>query len=154
MSRAALILAAAGVAFALAGTAVAGVSLDAARIGAVDVPALEKFYESAFGLREVLRLQRPGMLEVMLNFGDTVQAAKSNRSAQIVIMHRPTNAIHDTVPHLILDVTDMEATAAAIQAAGGHMEGKPRPFGKTGMIIGLARDPAGNRLELIQRPKS
>ncbi len=153
MNRALKILAAASMTFLGAGTALAGVTLDAARVGAVDVPALEKFYEAAFGLQEVNRIQLPGMLEVMLNFGDTVEAAKRNPSAQIVIMHRATNAIADTVPHLILDVTDIKAAAAAIEAAGGHMDGKPRPFGKTGLVIGLARDPAGNRLELIQRPR-
>jgi predicted enzyme related to lactoylglutathione lyase len=68
-------------------------------------------------------------------------------------MHRATDAIKDPVPHLILSVTDMDATAAAIQAAGGKLLGKPRAFGHTGMIIGMAVDPAGNRLELIQQPK-
>ena len=34
-----------------------GVSLNAARVGAVDVAADEKFYEAAFGLREVRRLR-------------------------------------------------------------------------------------------------
>ena len=153
MSRVAMILAAAGLTFTWAGAALGGATLDAARIGAMDVPALEKFYEAAFGLKEVNRLQLPGMLEVMLNFGGTEQAAKSNPSAQIVIMHRASDALADPVPHLILDVTDIKAAAAAIEAAGGHMEGKPRPFGKTGLVIGLARDPAGNRLELIQRPR-
>jgi len=51
-------------------------------------------------------------------------------------------------------VTDIAATAAAVKAAGGKMDGEPRPFGKSGMVIGMALDPAGNRLELIQRPKS
>jgi predicted enzyme related to lactoylglutathione lyase len=130
----------------------AGVTLNAARIGAEDVPALAKFYESAFGLQEVNRLELPGMLEIMLNFGDTVQAAKANPNAQIVIMHRASNDLKDPVPHLILNVTDMNATAAAVKAAGGTMKGEPRPFGKTGMVIGFAADPAGNSIELIQPP--
>jgi hypothetical protein len=49
----------------LLGVAQGAVSLDAARIGAQDVPALTKFYESAFGLKEVNRLQFPGMLEIL-----------------------------------------------------------------------------------------
>ena len=137
----------------LMGVASAAVTLDAARIGAQDVPALAKFYESAFGLKEVNRLQFPGMLEIMLNFGETVDAAKANHAAQVVIMHRPSDAIDDPVPHIIFTVTDMAATTAAIQAAGGRLDGQPRPFGKSGMVIGLARDPAGNRLELIQPPQ-
>jgi predicted enzyme related to lactoylglutathione lyase len=153
MVRVTSILAAVGAAWVFASAAAAGVSLNAARVGAEDVQALANFYESAFGMQEVNRLQFPGMLEIMLNFGGTVQAAKGNPRPQIVIMHRASNAIDDPVPHLIFNVTDMTATAAAIQAAGGQMNGKPRPFGKTGIVIGLARDPAGNRLELIQQPK-
>jgi predicted enzyme related to lactoylglutathione lyase len=146
-------LACAGVMLILVGVAQAGVTLNAGRVGAEDVAALAKFYESAFGLKEVNRLQFPGMLEIMMNFGDTVEAAKSNPNAQIVIMHRDSNAIKDPVPHLIFNVTDVAATAAAVKAAGGTMEGEPRAFGKTGIMIGLAVDPAGNRLEMIQQPK-
>ena len=40
----------------------------------------------------------------------------------------------------------------AIKAAGGSIAGDPRPFRNTGVVIGIAIDPAGNRLELIQRP--
>jgi predicted enzyme related to lactoylglutathione lyase len=45
----------------------------------------------------------------------------------------------------------MPATVAAIKAAGGTMQGEPRPFGTTGIMIGIAIDPAGNQVELIQR---
>ena len=136
----------------LAAAAPAGVTLNAARVGAEDVAGLAKFYESAFGLQEVNRLAMPGHLEIMLNFGDSVEAAKASPAAQIVIMHRDSNAIADPVPHLILNVTDLAATDAAVTAAGGKAE-KPIPFGKSGMLIGFAVDPAGNRIEMIQRPK-
>lgn len=33
------------------------------------------------------------------------------------------------------------------------MDGEPKEFGKSGTIIGLGTDPAGNHIELIQRPK-
>jgi len=131
----------------------AGVTLNAARVGAVDVPALAKFYEAAFGLREVNRLEFPGMVEIMLNFGDSVDAAKKNPGAQVVLMKRASNDVKDPVPHIIFNVTDVVATAAAIKAAGGTMDGEPKPFGKTGLVIGFAADPAGNRIELIQPPK-
>ena len=45
----------------------------------------------------------------------------------------------------------MTATVAAIKAAGGTMDGEPRPVRNTGIVIGIAADPAGNRMELIQR---
>jgi predicted enzyme related to lactoylglutathione lyase len=129
----------------------AGISTDAVQIGAVDVPDLEKFYKSAFGLKEVDRI--PGA--VMLNFGETERAAKSNPSPQIVIMHRPHDAkygIFDTVPHLILAVTDMQPTVSAIEAAGGRINSMHR-FGNNGPPIDVvAVDTSGNRLELVQRP--
>jgi predicted enzyme related to lactoylglutathione lyase len=132
--------------------AYADVALNAARVGAVDVAALAKFYQSAFGLQEVNRLELPGRLEIMLNFGASVAAAKANTAPQIVIMHRESDDLKDSVPHMILNVTDLAATVAAITAAGGKAEGKPIPFGKSGMLIGFASDPVGNRLELIQQP--
>ncbi len=153
MKRVAGILAGAGAALLLASGANADASFMAGRVGAADVPALAKFYESAFGLKEINRLEFPKMIEIMMNFGDSVDAAKKNPNAQVVIMQRDSNAVKDAIPHLILNVTDIAATVAAVKAAGGTMDGEPRPFGKTGMVIGMAIDPAGNRVELIQQPK-
>jgi len=140
-------------AFMLATAARADVSLNAARVGGPDVPALAKFYESAFGMKEVQRIKLPNAVEIMMNFGDTVEAAKANQGAQIVVMHRD-QPLQDAVPHLILNVSDVNATAEAVKAAGGTMRGAPRQFGKTGIYIGVAIDPAGNLIEMIQRPKS
>ena len=137
----------------LASVAHAQVSLNAARIGAVDQEALAKFYEAAFGMQEVNRINAPGGAEIFLNFGDTVDAAKADKSVPIVIMHRPSNDLKDPVPHLVLNVTDMAKTVAAIKAAGGSMAGEPRGFGNSGIMIGIAIDPAGNRIEMIQRPQ-
>jgi predicted enzyme related to lactoylglutathione lyase len=53
---------------------------------------------------------------------------------------------------VILNVKDMAPTVSAVKAAGGSMAGDPRRFGNTGIYIGIAIDPAGNHLELIQRP--
>jgi len=127
-----------------------GVSVLGARIGAVDVPALAKFYEAAFGLKEVNRFQLPTMTEILMNFGDTADAARKNTGPQVVIMSRKSNDTQDAIPHLILRVTDMAKTVAALKAAGGKMDGEPKPFGKTTTVIGMATDPAGNKIELIQ----
>jgi predicted enzyme related to lactoylglutathione lyase len=135
---------------AVAVTARADVTLNSARIGAEDVAAVEKFYQDAFGLKEVNRLEFPGAVEVMLNFGATMEAAKANGAAQIVIMTRDSDDVSDAIPHIIFDVTDMAATVKAIEAAGGKMDGEPQPFGNTGIVIGFTKDPAGNRIELIQ----
>ena len=136
----------------LASGATAQVTLNSVRIGAKDTAALAKFYEAAFGMQEVNRIDAPAGPEIFVNFGATTDAAKTNKSEPIVIMHRDSDDVKDPIAHVILNVKDMAATVAAIKAAGGSMMGDPRPFRNTGVVIGIALDPAGNRLELIQRP--
>jgi predicted enzyme related to lactoylglutathione lyase len=138
--------------FLLVSAARAQVKLDSVRIGAKDSVAVAKFYEAAFGMQEVNRIDTPNGPEVFVNFGATVDAAKANNSGPIVIMHRDSDDPKDPIAHVILNVKDMAATVAAIKAAGGSMAGDPRPFRSTGIVIGIAFDPAGNRVELIQRP--
>ena len=140
------------VALLLASAAHAQVSLNSVRVGAQDSVALAKFYQSAFGMFEVNRINAPGGPEIFVNFGATADAAKANKSEPIVIMHRDSDDLKDPIAHVILNVKDMTATVSAIKAAGGSMAGDPRPFGNTGIVIGIAIDPAGNRIELIQRP--
>src|SRR5262249_48131820 len=135
----------------LASTAHGQVTLNSVRIGAKDTAALAKFYQSAFGMQEVNRIDAPGGAEIFVNFGTTVDAAKANKSEPIVIMHRDSDDLKDPIAHVILNVKDMTATVAAIKAAGGSMSGDPRQFGNTGIVIGIAIDPAGYRIELIQR---
>jgi predicted enzyme related to lactoylglutathione lyase len=130
----------------------AQMSLDSVRIAAKDTVALAKFYLAAFGMQEVNRIENPGGTEVFVNFGATVEAAKANKSPLMVLFHRESDDVKDPIPHIIISVKDMAATVAAIKAAGGTMTGDARPFGKTGIVLGFAVDPAGNRIELIQRP--
>ncbi len=136
----------------LASAAFSQVKLDSVRIGAKDTPALAKFYQAAFGMQEVNRINAPGGPEIFVNFGATADAAKANKSEPIVIMHRDSDDVKDPIAHVILNVKDMAGTVTSIKAAGGSMAGDPRPFGNSGLVIGIAIDPAGNRLELIQRP--
>ena len=152
MNRITRIVAAAFVVFAAGGTARADVTLNSVRIAAADTVTLAKFYQSAFGMHEVNRIDVPGGPEIFVNFGATADQAKANKGLPIVIMHRDSDAVKDPIAHVILSVTDMSATVAAIKAAGGSLDGDPRPFRNTGTVIGIAFDPAGNRIELIQRP--
>lgn len=130
----------------------AQVSLDSVRIEAKDTVALARFYRDAFGMQEVNRIQNPGGTEVFVNFGATVEAAKANKNPQMILFHRDSDAVKDPTTHVIFLVKDMTATVAAIKAAGGTMTGDPRPFRNTGIVLGFAVDPAGNRIELIHRP--
>lgn len=136
----------------VAGMAQGQIVLDSLRISAKDTIALAKFYKAAFGMQEVNRIQNPGGTEVFVNFGATVEEAKANKNPLMVLMHRDSDDVKDTVPLVIFKVKDMAAAVAAVKAAGGSMTGDPRPFRDSGIVIGIAIDPAGNRIELIQRP--
>jgi len=135
-----------------AGAVHAQVSFDSARVAAKDTVALAKFYEAAFGMQEVNRIQNPGGTEVFVNFGATVEEAKANKNPVLVLFHRDNDDLKDPIPHIIFKVKDMNSVVAALKAAGGTMEREPFSFGKTGIVIGLAIDPVGNHVELIQRP--
>ena len=136
----------------IAGAAHAQASLDSVRIAAKDTVALAKFYHAAFGMQEVNRIENPGGTEVFVNFGATVEAAKANKNPRMILFHRDSDDVKDPTTHVIFSVKDMAATVAAVKAAGGTMTGDPRPFRNSGTILGFAIDPAGNRIELIQRP--
>jgi len=146
------VLIAASVALLLS-VAQAEVTLNGVRIGAKDVAALVKFYQTAFGMQEVQRINGENFLEIMLNFGATVEAAKSNKAGDVIIMQRAADDGKDPMAHLVFNVTDMTGAVKALQAAGGKMEREPFEFGKSGILIGLAIDPAGNHFEMIQQPK-
>src|SRR3954470_23372356 len=151
MKRCLQIVLAACVAILVGTAAGADVTLNSVRVAAKDTEALAKFYKAAFGMEEVNRIQGGGGPEIFLNFGSNVDAAKTNKGLPVVLMHRDADDMTDPVAHIIFNVTDMTATVAAIKAAGGTMTGDPRPFGNTGIVIGIAIDPVGNRIELIQR---
>jgi predicted enzyme related to lactoylglutathione lyase len=135
-----------------ASAAHAQVTLNSVRVGAKDTVALAKFYQAAFGMQETNRIDSPAGPEIFVNFGATTEAAKANKAEPIVLMHRDSDDLKDPIAHVIFNVKDMAATVAAIKAAGGSMAGDPRPFRNTGVVIGIAIDPAGNRIEMIQRP--
>ena len=130
----------------------AQVALDSVRIAAKDTVALAKFYQAAFGMQEVNRIENKGGTEVFVNFGDTIEAAKANKSPLMILFHRDSDDVKDPIPHVIFVVKDMAKAVAAVKAAGGTVTGEPRPFKGSGTILGFAVDPAGNRIELIQRP--
>jgi predicted enzyme related to lactoylglutathione lyase len=135
-----------------AGSADAQAALNAVRVCAQDPVALAKFYEAAFGMSETLRLDSPQGSEIILNFGATVDAAKANKNTPIVISHHDSDNPKDPTAHLIFNVVDINATVAAIKAAGGTIESQPRDIGYKGYVIGVAVDPIGNRLEILHHP--
>jgi predicted enzyme related to lactoylglutathione lyase len=147
-----LLLATLATAAAPAPSAPSGVTLNGVRIGAKNVAALAKFYESAFGMHEVQRIETPQFLEVMLDFGATREAARANAGADVVIMQRDADDGDNTMAHVVFTVTNLDRVVAAVKAAGGKMEREPFEFGTTGIRIGMGIDPAGNHFEMIQFP--
>ena len=90
----------------LAGGAHAQVSLDSVRIAAKDTIALAKFYQAAFGMQEVNRVVNPGGIEVFVNFGATVEAAKANKNPLMILFHRDSDDVKDHTAHVIFPVKD------------------------------------------------
>src|SRR5215470_5924887 len=85
----------------VAGGAHAQASLDSVRIEAKDTVALAKFYQAVFGMQEVSRVVNPGGIEIFVNFGDTVEAAKANQSPRMILFHRDSDEVKDPTTHVI-----------------------------------------------------
>ena len=136
---------------ALASTAANADMLLATRLAATDVPALAKFYESAFDMKQVNRFDmQNGMKEIMLNFGETVEAAKANRAAtQLVISSKQAGEGQDNVAHLVISVTDMAAAMTKFKAAGGKFLREPQAIGTSKTQMAVGTDPEGNHVEVL-----
>jgi predicted enzyme related to lactoylglutathione lyase len=132
----------------------AEVTVMAVRLGATDVAALAKFYETAFGLKEIDRVGNPAT-EIIMRYGATVAEAKAGSSPEFLVQKREADAGKDSMHHAIFRVSDMAATVAAAKAAGAKMDGDVAtvPIGGTPIKIGMLVDPQGNALELMELPK-
>lgn len=132
----------------------AEVTVMAVRLGANDVAALAKFYETAFGLKEIDRVGEP-VTEIIMRYGATVAEAKAGSSPEFLVQKREAGAGKDSMHHAIFRVSDMAATVAAAKAAGATLEGDvvTVPIGGTPIKIGMLVDPQGNALELMELPK-
>ena len=125
------------------------VALRSVRVGAADVARTAEFYKAAFGLQEIQRIERPNFLEIILNFGATVDAAKAATTPRVVLISRPAGAPSEPVSNLIFNVGDIEAVMKRATANGGTLERPPTKSATSGSTIAFAKDPSGNRIELI-----
>jgi len=132
----------------------ADVSVLAVRLGAKDVVALAKFYETAFGLKEIDRVGQPPT-EIIMRYGASVAAAKAGSSPEFLLARREAGAATDSMPHAIFHVADLGATVAAAKGAGATMKGEVASvqIGKMAVKIAQLVDPDGNVLELMELPK-
>jgi predicted enzyme related to lactoylglutathione lyase len=132
----------------------ADVTVMAVRLGANDVVALAKFYDAAFGLKEIDRVGDP-VTEIIMRDGATAAAAKAGSSPEFLVQRREPGTGKDTMAHAIFHVSDVAATVAAARAAGASMEGEvvSVPIGGMPVKIATLVDPDGNVLELMELPK-
>jgi len=132
----------------------ADVTVLAVRLGASDVVALAKFYDAAFGLKEIDRVGDPAT-EIIMRYGATVAAAKAGSSPEFLVQRREPGAGKDPMAHAIFRVSDVAASVAAAKAAGASMEGDTVtvPIGGMPVKIAMLVDPDGNVLELMELPK-
>ena len=132
----------------------ADTSVLAVRLGARDAPALAKFYEAAFGLKQIDKVGDPPT-EVIMRFGATVTAAKAGSSPEFLVAKREGGETAGSMAHAIFHVSDINATVAAAKAAGATMKGEVAsvPIGGTPIKIATMTDPDGNVLEIMELPK-
>jgi lactoylglutathione lyase len=103
------------------------------------------FYTRVLGMKKQQTFKLPHMDEVVVGY--------EGRTA-VVLMHYTDGSVQhykDNPVKLVFTVTDAKALANAIRADGGEITREPEPlpdFGNT--IIGLAKDPDGYVIELMQ----
>src|SRR5580658_2611305 len=78
----------------------------AVRLGARDVVALAKFYDAAFGLKEIDRVGQPPT-EIIMRYGATVAAAKAGSSPEFLVARRDAAAANDPITHAVFRVSDI-----------------------------------------------
>jgi predicted enzyme related to lactoylglutathione lyase len=132
----------------------ADVAVMAVRLGAKDVVVLAKFYDAAFGLKEIDRVGQPPT-EIIMRYGASVAAAKAGSSPEFLLTRREPGAATDSMPHAIFHVSDVGATVAAAKKAGATMKGDVASvqIGKMSVKVAQLVDPDGNVLELMELPK-
>jgi len=126
----------------------------AVRLSANDVPALARFYATAFGLQEIDHVGEPPT-EIIMRYGATVAAAKAGSSPEFLVAKREAGTGDDEMAHAIFRVTDIAATVAAAKAAGATIRSDvvSVPIGGTPIKIANIVDPDGNVIEIMELPK-
>ncbi|HEY8519311.1 MAG TPA: VOC family protein [Gammaproteobacteria bacterium] len=132
----------------------AQVTVIAVRLGADDVVALAKFYETAFGFKEIDRVGDPAT-EIIMRYGSTVAEAKAGSSPEFLLQKREAGAAPDPIHHAVFRVPDIAAAVAAATAAGAKVERDvvTVPIGGAPIKIAMLVDPDGNAIELMELPE-
>ena len=132
----------------------ADVTVMAVRLPAKDVAKLAKFYDTAFGLKQIDQVGTPPT-EIIMRFGATAAAAKAGTSPEFLIEKREGVTADGQMAHAIFHVSDVVATVAAAKAAGATVKTDVAsvPIGNIMVKLATLTDPDGNVLELMELPK-
>lgn len=121
--------------------------LGAVGIGVSDLNRSAAFYAAALGLKAVQTFSLPHMDEIVM--------AHDGRTA-VVLMHwtdGSSKSYADAPVKLVFYVTDPMAVMDRVIAAGGGLVLAPTAIPQLGgAVVGLAKDPDGYVIELLQAP--
>jgi lactoylglutathione lyase len=121
--------------------------LTAVGIGVSDLKRSEAFYRDALGMKVTQTFK--------LDYMDEIVLAHEGRNA-VILMHWTDGSAHnykDAPVKLVFYVTDPVAYAARIRGDGCEITREPAPIDTLGgAVVGLAKDPDGYVIELIEAP--
>lgn len=112
-----------------------------------DLEKSKRFYTEVLGMKVLNTYESPGFKEYQMLFADQPGAGGIN------IIRRGTETAPfagDRPLYIVVRVKDLVATCAKVVAAGGKLERECKPPQAGGLSVGMAYDPDGHKLELIQ----
>jgi lactoylglutathione lyase len=124
-------------------------ALGALGIGVSDLDRSVDFYTRVLGMQRLMTFTLPDMDEVLVGY-------HRRRGPALALMHftdgsDPSYA--DLPVKVVVYVPDPPAVADAIRAEGLEVTREPTPVPELGdAVVGLAKDPDGYVIELLQRP--
>jgi lactoylglutathione lyase len=122
--------------------------IGAVGIGVSDLKRSIDFYTRVLGMVKLQRFELPYMDEMIVGF-------ESRRGSAIALMHWTDGSApnyQDLPIKIVLYVPDPQAAADAIRAEGLEITREPTPIPELGnAVVGLAKDPDGYVIELLQR---
>lgn len=124
--------------------------LGAMGIGVGDLDRSVDFYTRVMGMEQLTKLRLPNMDEVILGYSRT-------RGPALVLMHFTDGSVtsyRDLPIKVVVYVADPARLAGAIRDEGLEVTREPAPVPELdGAVVGLAKDPDGYVVEILQRPE-
>ena len=122
-------------------------SLLAVAVPSTDLARSTAFYVDGLGLTATGRMEMANATEAPLIFpggGPVLMLIKSKVPGPVLPVRGPQNRV-------VLNVPDVRGLAARLAAAGYPLKRPPSEEAQHHVVVGMAEDPDGNLLELVQR---